>query len=110
MGGTCSSDGELRGVYRVLVGNLRERDYLGDPGIDGRKILRWIFKKENDVRPKKHLSTYRAVKLNRLLSQLSTRDCCSEMDNDRVQSPKVIHLGKPKIHKLYIIRSNSFAK
>ena len=31
---------ERRGVYRDLV---RERDYLGDPGIDGRIILRWIF-------------------------------------------------------------------
>ena len=26
-------------------GNLRERDHLGDPGIDGRIILRWIFRK-----------------------------------------------------------------
>ena len=26
-------------------GNLRERDYLGDPGIDGRIILRWILRK-----------------------------------------------------------------
>jgi len=26
-------------------GNLRERDHLGDPGVDGRIILRWIFKK-----------------------------------------------------------------
>ena len=24
---------------------LRERDNLGDPGVDGRKILRWIFRK-----------------------------------------------------------------
>jgi len=24
-------------------GNLRERDRLGDPGVDGRIILRWIF-------------------------------------------------------------------
>jgi hypothetical protein len=26
-------------------GNLRERDNLGYPGIDGRIILRWIFRK-----------------------------------------------------------------
>ena len=37
--------GESRGIYRVLVGNLNERDYLGDPGVDGRVILRWIFRK-----------------------------------------------------------------
>ena len=28
-----------RGVYRVLVGNLREGDQWGDPGVDGRIIL-----------------------------------------------------------------------
>jgi hypothetical protein len=26
-------------------GNLRERDHLEDPGIGGRIILRWIFRK-----------------------------------------------------------------
>ena len=35
---------ERREVYRVLVGNLRERDHLGDPGIDGRIICRLIFR------------------------------------------------------------------
>jgi len=34
-----------RGVYRVLVGNLRERNHLRDPGVDGRIILRCIFRK-----------------------------------------------------------------
>jgi len=28
-----------------LGGNLRERDHLGDPGVDGRIVLRWIFRK-----------------------------------------------------------------
>ena len=37
--------GEGRGVYTVMVGNLRKRDHLGDPGVDGRIILRWIFRK-----------------------------------------------------------------
>jgi len=33
--------GERRNVYGVLVeGNLRERDSLGDPDVDGRIILR----------------------------------------------------------------------
>jgi hypothetical protein len=27
------------------LGNLRKRDHLGDSGIDGRIILRWIFRK-----------------------------------------------------------------
>jgi len=26
-------------------GNMKERDHLGDPGVDGRIILRWIFRK-----------------------------------------------------------------
>ena len=37
--------GEGRGVYRVLVGNLRERDHWVDPDIDWRTILIWIFRK-----------------------------------------------------------------
>jgi hypothetical protein len=29
------------------LGNLRERDHLEDPVVDGRIILRWIFRKWN---------------------------------------------------------------
>ena len=36
---------EKTGVYRVWWGNQRERDHLRDPGVDGRIILRWIFRK-----------------------------------------------------------------
>jgi hypothetical protein len=36
---------ESRGVYWVLVGKPEGRDHLGDPGIDGRIILIWIFRK-----------------------------------------------------------------
>jgi hypothetical protein len=41
----AASMGKSRGVYRVWWGNLRERDNLGDKGLDGRIILRWIFRK-----------------------------------------------------------------
>jgi hypothetical protein len=34
-----------RDVYRVLVGKLEERYHLEDSGVDGRIILRWIFRK-----------------------------------------------------------------
>jgi len=30
-------------------GNLRERDHWGDPGADGRIILRWILRKWEGV-------------------------------------------------------------
>jgi len=36
--------GERRGIYRVLVKNLRERDHLEDPGVDGKIILRCFFR------------------------------------------------------------------
>jgi hypothetical protein len=37
--------GEGRGAYRVLVGRPEGRRSLENPGIDGRIILKWIFKK-----------------------------------------------------------------
>jgi hypothetical protein len=36
-------------VHRCWWGNLRERDHGGDPDVDGRIILRWIFKKLEGV-------------------------------------------------------------
>jgi hypothetical protein len=36
--------GDSRGVYRVLVEKPKETDQLRDPGVDGRIILRWIFR------------------------------------------------------------------
>ena len=42
----CSTYGGTGEVYTGFWwGNLRERDYLGNPGVDGRIILRWIFSK-----------------------------------------------------------------
>jgi len=37
--------GERRVLYRVLGGNLREREHLEDPDVDGRIILRRFFRK-----------------------------------------------------------------
>jgi len=37
--------GERRGMYRGLVGNLRKRDHFENPSVDGRIILRRIFRK-----------------------------------------------------------------
>jgi hypothetical protein len=37
--------GEERSVYRVLVGKPKGKRPLGDPGVDGRIILGWIFRK-----------------------------------------------------------------
>ena len=45
LAGHVACMGERRGVYRFWWGNLRERDHFGDPGVDGRIILRWIFRK-----------------------------------------------------------------
>jgi hypothetical protein len=37
--------GETRSAYWVLVGKPEGEDHVEDPGIDGRIILRWIFRK-----------------------------------------------------------------
>jgi hypothetical protein len=46
MGGACSTYGGKREVHTGFWwGDLRQGDYLGDSGVDGRIILKWIFKK-----------------------------------------------------------------
>ena len=45
MSEACSTYGERRGVYRVLVGKPEGKNHLGNPGVDGRIILRWIFRR-----------------------------------------------------------------
>jgi hypothetical protein len=45
MGGPCSVYGGGEAYTRFWWGNLRDRDHLGDPDVDERVILRWIFRK-----------------------------------------------------------------
>jgi len=45
MGGACSTYGESRVVYRALVGKPEGKYHLEDADVDGRIILRWIFRK-----------------------------------------------------------------
>jgi hypothetical protein len=46
MGGTCSTyGGEEICVQVFFGGNLRKSDHLEYPDVDGRIILRWIFRK-----------------------------------------------------------------
>jgi len=47
MGETCSTYGERRGLYSVLVGKPDGRRPMEDPGVDERIILRWIFRKRD---------------------------------------------------------------
>ena len=45
MGEACSTYGAEDVYTRFWLENLGERNHLEDPGIDGRIILSWIFKK-----------------------------------------------------------------
>ena len=37
--------GEREACTKFWWGNLKEIDHWGDPGVDGRIILRWMFRK-----------------------------------------------------------------
>jgi hypothetical protein len=41
--------GQERGVHRVLVGKPEGKRPLGDPDVDGRIILRWMFRQLEGV-------------------------------------------------------------
>jgi hypothetical protein len=41
----CSTYGERRDAYGVLVGKPEGRNHFEDPGVDGRIILKLIFEK-----------------------------------------------------------------
>jgi hypothetical protein len=55
--GRAARMGKRRSVYRVLVGNLKERDHLKDLGVDGRRI-RWLG---HVARTKKRRGIYRVL-------------------------------------------------
>jgi len=45
LAGHVARMGERRGVHRVLVGKPEGKSHWGDPDVDGRIILKWIFRK-----------------------------------------------------------------
>jgi hypothetical protein len=42
-----ASTGEGRNACRVWWENLREREHLEGPGVDGKIILKWVFRKSD---------------------------------------------------------------
>jgi hypothetical protein len=49
MGGECGAYGGVEVCTGCWCGYLRERGHWGDPDIDGRVILRWVFRKLDGV-------------------------------------------------------------
>ena len=47
MGRGCSIKGRGKTCLCFSCGNLCERGHLGDTGVDGRIILRWVIRKMN---------------------------------------------------------------
>jgi hypothetical protein len=49
MGTACSTHGEKRNVYRVLVGKLEGKRLMGKLDVGQRIILKWILEKKDGV-------------------------------------------------------------
>jgi len=45
LAGHVACVGEKRGIYRVLVEIPERKGHLGDPGLDGGIVLRWLIRK-----------------------------------------------------------------
>jgi hypothetical protein len=45
MGRVCSTNGEKRNAYRILVKIQKERDYWEDQDVGGWTILKWILER-----------------------------------------------------------------
>jgi hypothetical protein len=65
MGRACSTYEEKEVHTGFWWGDLREGDHLGDPGVDGRIILKWIYKKWDGgmdwIEPAQHRHRWRAL-------------------------------------------------
>jgi hypothetical protein len=58
MGGHVARVGEKQGVYRVFVGKPEGKTPLRGPGVGGRIILRWIFRKWDQKKYSHHQTKY----------------------------------------------------